>query len=61
MFFGDRFRPKPRRSADTFERVYEKGSAVRGLDPNNTIAAALRTDLTSGQLPPFPDAPIADG
>ncbi len=34
---------------------------LRGLDPNKTIATALRTYLTSGQLPPFPDAPTADG
>ncbi len=34
---------------------------LRGLDPNKTIAAALRTYLTSGQLPPLPDAPTADG
>lgn len=34
---------------------------LRGLDPNKTIADALRTYLTSGQLPPLPDAPTADG
>ncbi len=34
---------------------------LRGLDPNKTIAAALRTYLTSSQLPPVPDASIADG
>ena len=34
---------------------------LRGLNPNKTIAAALRTYLTSGQLPPLPDAPTADG
>jgi len=34
---------------------------LRGLDPNKTIANALRTYLTSGQLPPLPDAPTADG
>ncbi|MHC4611833.1 MAG: IS66 family transposase [Planctomycetota bacterium] len=34
---------------------------LRGLDPNKTLAAALRTDLTSGHLPPLPDATTADG
>ena len=34
---------------------------LRGLDPNKTIAAVLGTYLTTGQLPPLPDAPIAYG
>ena len=34
---------------------------LRGLNPTETIAAALRTYLTTGQLPPLPDAPIAHG
>ena len=34
---------------------------LRGLDPTESIAAALRTYLTTGQLPPLPDAPIAHG
>ena len=34
---------------------------LRELDPNKTIAAALRAYLTTGQLPPLPDAPIAHG
>ncbi len=34
---------------------------LRGLDPNKTIAATLRAYLTSGQLPPLPGTPTADG
>ncbi len=34
---------------------------LRGLNPTESIAAALRTYLTTGQLPPLPDAPIAHG
>ncbi len=34
---------------------------LRNLNPTETIAAALRTYLTTGQLPPLPDAPIAHG
>ncbi len=34
---------------------------LRGLNPTKTIATALRTYLTTGQLPPLPDAPIAHG
>ena len=34
---------------------------LRGLNPTKTIADALRTYLTTGQLPPLPDAAIANG
>ena len=34
---------------------------LRGHDPLQTIAAALRTRLQTGQLPPLPPATIADG
>ena len=34
---------------------------LRDLNPTETIAAALRTYLITGQLPPLPDAPIAHG
>ncbi len=34
---------------------------LRGRDPLQTIADALRTYLATGQLPPLPDAIIADG
>ncbi len=34
---------------------------LRGLNPTKTIADALRTYLTTGQLPPLPDTDIADG
>ena len=33
---------------------------LRGLNPTKTIADALRTYLTTGQLPPLPDSAIAD-
>ena len=34
---------------------------LRGLDPTKTIADALKTYLTSGQLPPLPARLIAHG
>ena len=34
---------------------------LRGLDPVKTIAAALRSYLLTGQLPPLPPPPIANG
>ncbi len=34
---------------------------LRGLNPTKSIADALRTYLATGQLPPLPDADIADG
>ena len=34
---------------------------LRGHDPLQTIAAALRTYLQTGQLPPLPSATVADG
>jgi len=34
---------------------------LRGLNPTETIADALKTYLTTGQLPPLPDTDIADG
>ncbi len=34
---------------------------LRGLNPTKTIADALKTYLTTGHLPPLPDADIADG
>lgn len=34
---------------------------LRGLNPAKTIADALKTYLTTGQLPPLPDTDIADG
>ena len=34
---------------------------LRGLNPTQTIANALKTYLATGQLPPLPDANIADG
>ena len=34
---------------------------LRGLNPTKTIADALKTYLTTGQLPPLPDTDIADG
>ncbi len=34
---------------------------LRSLNPTGTIAHALRTYLTSGQLPPLPGTPTADG
>jgi hypothetical protein len=34
---------------------------LRGLNPNKIIARALKTCLTTGQLPPLPDTDIADG
>ena len=34
---------------------------LRGLNPTKTIADALRTYLNTAQLPPLPDADIADG
>ncbi len=34
---------------------------LRGLDPTQTIANALRTYLTTGQLPPLPDGNSANG
>lgn len=34
---------------------------LRGLNPTKTIADALKTYLTTGQLPPVPDETIADG
>jgi transposase len=34
---------------------------LRGLNPTKTITDALRTYLATGQLPPLPDADIADG
>ncbi len=34
---------------------------LRGLNPTKTIARALKTCLTTGQLPPLPDTDIADG
>ena len=33
---------------------------LRGLNPTETIADALKTYLTTGQLPPLPDTDIAD-
>jgi transposase len=34
---------------------------LRGLDPTQTIAEALKAYLATGQLPPLPTHPIADG
>jgi len=34
---------------------------LRGLNPTQTIVHALRTYLTTGQLPPLPDTAIANG
>ena len=34
---------------------------LRGLNPTKTITNALKTYLKTGQLPPLPDAAIADG
>ena len=37
---------------------------LRSLNPTHTtttIVAAVKTYLTTGQLPPLPDAPIANG
>ncbi|HUU82527.1 MAG TPA: IS66 family transposase, partial [Phycisphaerae bacterium] len=34
---------------------------LRGLDPTRTIAAALKTYLETGQLPPLPDPVAANG
>jgi len=34
---------------------------LRGLDPTRTIAEALKTYVTTGQLPPLPDTDIANG
>jgi hypothetical protein len=34
---------------------------LRDLNPTQTIAQALRTYLKTGELPPFPEPPIADG
>jgi hypothetical protein len=34
---------------------------LRGLNPTKTIADALKTYVTTGQLPPLPDTDIADG
>ncbi len=34
---------------------------LRGLNPTQTIAQALRTYLKTGQLPPFPEPPTANG
>ena len=34
---------------------------LRSLNPTKAIANALRTYLTTDQLPPLPDADIADG
>ena len=34
---------------------------LRGLNPTQTIAHALRTYLKTGQLPPFPEPPTANG
>ncbi len=34
---------------------------LRSLNPTGTIAHALRTYLQTGELPPFPKPPIADG
>ena len=34
---------------------------LRGLNPTKTIADALKTYLTTGQLPPMPDENTADG
>jgi transposase len=34
---------------------------LRGLDPTQTIAEALRTLLQTGKLPPLPVENIADG
>jgi adenylate kinase len=37
------------------------GEVFRGLNPTKTIADALRTYLTTAQLPPLPKTDIADG
>jgi transposase len=34
---------------------------LRGLNPTQTIAAALRTYMATGKLPPLPDPAIAHG
>jgi hypothetical protein len=34
---------------------------LRGLDPTQTIAEALKTYVTTGQLPPLPEPAIASG
>ena len=34
---------------------------LRGLNPTRTMADALTTYLTTGQLPQLPDTDIADG
>jgi transposase len=34
---------------------------LRGLDPTKTMVLALKTYQTTGELPPLPDANIADG
>ena len=34
---------------------------LRGLDPLGTVTAALRTYVTTGQLPPLPASAVADG
>ena len=34
---------------------------LRGLNPTETIAGALRTYVATGQLPPLPAATIAEG
>jgi transposase len=34
---------------------------LRGHDPIGTIVSALRTYLTTGQLPPLPLQSVADG
>ena len=34
---------------------------LRGLNPTRTISDALKTYLATGQLPPLPDAAIANG
>jgi len=34
---------------------------LRGLEPTKTIAQALKTYVATGQLPPLPEAAIANG
>ena len=42
-----------------FMSVY-RALKLRGLNPTKAIADALKTNLTTGQLPPLPDRTMAD-
>ena len=51
----------PRASTPAFPMTVHRTLKPRGLNPPKTTVDALLTSPATGQLPPLPDANIADG